>query len=307
MRIGLVVGVHGTHAEHPRWADILAQVVAAEKAGFDLVVVEDALFARGQTESVGFWESVSIVAGLAAATERIGIGHSVLNAPYRSPGLTASIATTLDEISGGRYVLGIGMGNTPDDYEPFGIDVDKQFSRFADALPIVTDLLRTGHSDRAGVFHRARGAELVIRGPRPQGPPVIVAAKGPRMLRLAAELGDGWNWWTSSGRDMSDLTQTTTELDQACREVGRDPSTLRRTLDVYSVSPPAPRRPGSEPDRPANVISGSAREIAEVLLGFGTLGFDEARVDLAVQGGPDGRASAIASMAAVVDIVHAER
>ena len=120
MRIGLINELHGRPgggSEPPTWTSISKRAELAEKVGFDSFVFEDALMYRGyrnEGETVGVWESVSMAAALCATTSSVTIAHSVLNSPYRSPAHLASIATTLDEISGGRYVLGIGAGNTPD-------------------------------------------------------------------------------------------------------------------------------------------------------------------------------------------------
>lgn len=153
-----------------------ARAPAAEGAGFDLVVFEDALLHPDDGGSLGVWESVSMVAAVAAITSRLGIGHAVLNSPYRQPALTAKIAATLDEIAGGRYTFGIGLGNTPDDYPLFGMDADPRYSRFAEAIEIIHGLLRTGRTDFEGTYYRAPGAELVLAGPRPAALPIIIAA-----------------------------------------------------------------------------------------------------------------------------------
>ena len=124
MRIGLITQLHGRPGgatPAPSWESISERAAAAESAGFDMFVFEDALLYRGETATDGAWESVSIAAAIAATTTDIGLGQSVLNSPYRSPAMTAKIADTIDEISGGRFVLGIGAGNTADaDYEAFG-------------------------------------------------------------------------------------------------------------------------------------------------------------------------------------------
>lgn len=302
MRIGLVIGIHGTADDHPGWSDVLAQARAAEAAGFDLLVLEDALLYRDETREIGYWEAVSMVAALAAATERIELGHGVLNAPYRPATMTAKLADTLDEISGGRYVFGIGLGNTPYDYEPYGIPADHKYSRFAEALPIIRDLLRGGRVSFAGDYHAADGAELVVRGPRPSGPPIIVAGKGPKMLRLTVELADGWNWWTAAGTDVSELEPIVKALDEVCRAAGRDPATLSRSLDVYSVVPPGAPAPDPIAE---GVLRGSTTEVADALLGFGRLGFDEVRVDLAMALPFSERAGAIHRMREVVGRLHA--
>lgn len=297
MDIGLYIrlfGRPGGPAPAPTWASIRDQACAAEAAGFDRVVLEDALMYVDEAGAIGVWESVSMAAALAAATSTIGIGHAVINNPYRQPALMAKVAETLDEISGGRYTFGIGLGNTPDDYEPFGIAADRRYSRFAESIRIIRALLRDGRADFQGTFYQADGAELVLRGPRSHGPPIVIAGMKPKMLRLAAEYGDEWNWWTTEQDGRATLRPILDELDSACREVGRDPATLRRSLDVFSVA--APGGEGS--------VSGSPGEVADRLLAYGELGFDEVRVDLRVARGAS-PLPGIEWMAEVVARLHA--
>ena len=303
MRIGLVMGLHGgppeSSREAPRWEGIRRQARAAEAAGFDLVVLEDALLYRDEDETVGYWESIVVAGALAAATECIQIGHSVLKGPYRSPALVAKIAETLDEVSGGRYVLGLGRGNVPDhDYAAFGFSGGDRTARFEEALHIIHGLLKDGRVDFAGSHWSAREADLVMRGPRSQGPPIVVAAKGPRMLRLAARYADGWNWWTDAP-DLGPLRPVVDELERACAEVGRDPLTLPRSLDVYSLDPL-----GRFPDQAA--FGAGPERIAEQLLAFGELGVEEVRVNLYHP--PDDLAvldEALARLSGVVATLHA--
>ena len=304
MRIGIYIRLYGrpgAETPAPTWTSIREQALAAEAAGFDLVVLEDALWMPAEGGNLGLWESVSVAAAIAASTSSIGIGHAVINSPYRNPALVAKIAETLDEISGGRYTLGIGLGNTPDDYGPFGVEADRRYSRFAEAIRIISDLLREGRSEFEGEFYRAPGAELVLRGPRLQGPPIVVAGAKPKMLRLAARYGDGWNWWTGEPEDPASLRPIVDELERACEEVDRDPATLVRSIDVFSVAAPA----GSADHEPVDgVLGGPAEAIAERLLAFRDLGFEEVRCNLRF---PSGAATpgAIAGLAEVVDLVHA--
>lgn len=303
MRIGIVIGLHGGPAggtrEAPRWAGIKDRALAAERAGFDIAVLEDALLLRGEKETAGYWESIAMAGALAATTSRIEIGHSVLNGPYRSPALVAKIAETLDEISGGRYVLGLGRGNVPDhDYAAFGFTGADRTTRFEEAVQIIHGLLKQGRVNFNGQHWFALEAELVMRGPRPQGPPIVIAAKGPRMLRLAARYADGWNWWAVD-TDLEQLRAIVSELERACEEVGRDPETLERSLDVYSLDPLG--RFGGEVN-----FSSAADEMAEQLLAFRELGFSEVRCDL--HHPPEDvevLGEAIPAMAEVVDRLHA--
>lgn len=297
MKIGLINQLNGSPdgpLPAPTWESIGERASVAEAVGFDSFVFEDALLYRDAESSRGCWESASIAAALAASTSRIEIGPSVTNAPYRSAALTAKIAETIDEISGGRYIFGIGAGNTPDDYEPFGFPTDHRYSRFAEAIEIIHGLLKGGTVDYAGQYHSARGAELVLRGPRPQGPPIIIAAAGSKMLRLVARYADGWNWWTSDHRSATEtLRPIIEELERACDEVGRDPATIRRSLDLYVVDPL--NRIDDE-----SVVTGTADEIGQTLLGLAELGFEEIRCDVyprTVEG--------IEAMKDVVDLVHA--
>jgi alkanesulfonate monooxygenase SsuD/methylene tetrahydromethanopterin reductase-like flavin-dependent oxidoreductase (luciferase family) len=285
----------------PTWASVREQALAAEAADFDLVVLEDALLYPGDDGNLGVWESVSMVAALAAVTSTIGIGHAVMNSPYRAPALTAKIAATLDAIAEGRYTFGIGLGNTPDDYPLFGIDADPRYARFAEAIQIIHGLLHEGRTDFQGTYYSAPGAELILRGPRPDGPPIVIAAGKPKAMRLVARFADEWNWWTAERGASPSLADLTAELQRACDEVGRDPSTLRRSLDVFSVA--VPGVPAVATDSSELQLSGSADGIADALLAYGELGFDEVRVNL--RAGDMPRAEAIGWMAEVVEGVHA--
>lgn len=305
MKIGLYIrllGRPGTAPPPPSWSSVREQALAAEAAGFDLVVLEDALLYPDDGGSMGVWESVSMVAAVAAVTSRIGIGHAVLNSPYRPPALTAKIAATLDEIAGGRYTFGIGLGNTPDDYPLFGIDADPRYSRFAEAIEIIHGLLRTGRTEFEGTYYRAPGAELVLAGPRPAALPIVIAAGKPRAMRLVARYADEWNWWVGERDGLTRLRDQVAEMERACDEVGRDPGTLRRSLDVFSVAVPGVPEPAA--DSKELQIGGSPDAIAAALLAYGELGFAEVRINLRVP--PDAsRADAIAWMQDVVTRVHA--
>lgn len=303
MRIGLINQLHGrpdSDREHPTWQSISARARAAEEAGFDIFVFEDALLYRwegGGTD--GVWESVTIAGALAATTKRMRIGHSVINSPYRPPAMLASIATTLDEVSGGRYVLGIGAGNTLDsDYLAFGIPSDMRYSRFAEAIQILHGLLKHGRVDFEGEFYAVENAELVLRGPSAQGPPINIAGGGPKMLDLVARFADQWNWWAwdeTLDEIQARFGPIVETLDTALAAIQRDPASLTRTFDLYTVIPP---RLGGDHGL-SHPVTGSPESIAEYILGLGELGFEEVRCDLYPK-----NAEAVEAMAPVVDLVH---
>jgi len=309
MRIGLITQLHGRpggDTPAPSWESISKRAITAEAAGFDMFVFEDALLYRGEEATDGAWESVSIAAAVAATTNRIDFGQSVVNSPYRSPAMTAKIADTIDEISGGRFVLGIGAGNTDDsDYEAFGFPTDKRYSRFAEAIQIIHGLLKNGEIDFKGEFYTAKRAELVLRGPRPQGPPINLAAGGPKMMQLVAKYADAWNWWGwgETLEQLKDRLRPLIELlEQACETEGRDPSTLGRTFDLYTIIPEGftakdMNTYGLEMKRP---VAGTSEEIADFILSIGALGFGEVRCDVFPK-----TSAAIDAMRPVVEIVHA--
>jgi len=306
MRIGLAIelgGRKGWLVEPPGHDDLRARALLAEEVGFDLVMVDDQLSSPLEDITVGGWNSVAVLAALAEATSRIELGHSVANAPYRHPGILAQIAATIDEISGGRFYLGIGAGNTPDaDYASFGIAADPRFSRFVETLQVVHELLRTGTSTFQGTYHTTSNAELPLRGPRDGNIPIIVAAGGPRMMRTAARLADGWNWWAMPFANPEDMAPRIQELERACEEVGRDPATLDRSLDLYFPVAPVGWDRAADGDPPPV----SAEQTAEALLAYGDLGISEVRCYLPRRGLTSAeRLPAVEAMADVVSLVHA--
>lgn len=265
-----------------------------------MFVFEDALLYRGEETTDGVWESMTIAGALAATTSQIRFGQSVVNSPYRSPAMTAVMAETLNEISGGRYVLGIGAGNTPDsDYEAFGFPTDRRYSRFVEAIEIIYTLLKTGKINFDGEFYNVKDAELILRGPGINGPTINIAAGGPKMLGLVARYADAWNWWGwgESVSELSDrLKPLIAQLESDCEEIGRDPSTLIRTLDLYSVVPG-----GFDVEVPNmnNPVTGSSAQIADYILDIGNLGFTEVRCDVYPK-----TKEALDAMEPVIELVH---
>ncbi|MFV2000987.1 MAG: LLM class flavin-dependent oxidoreductase, partial [Acidimicrobiia bacterium] len=212
------------------------------------------------------------------------------------------IAATIDEISGGRYVLGIGAGNTPDsDYAAFGFPADKRYSRFAEAIQIIHSLLKTGEAHFSGDYYTIDHAEMVLRGPRPEGPPINIAAGSPKMLGLVAAYADAWNWWgwdETHDEMLERMKPVIAMLERACSDVDRDPASLVRTYDLYAVIAPGFSGERSGFDQP---VAGSAADIAERILGLGELGIEEVRCDVYPK-----TVEAITAMEPVVDIVHAD-
>ena len=258
----------------PRWADILAMGKSAEAIGFDALWVSDHVgFGDPDGEWKGAWESWTLLSALAASTQRVALAPYVLAAPLRNPALLAKMAETLDEVSGGRFILGLGAGWNESEFTSFGIPFDDRFDRFEDTLRIVTDMLRRGRSTHQGATTSTRSARLEPRGPRPSGLPVMVGANGPRMLRLTAELADHWNGGLRARGEVPGLLAA---LEAACDQVVRDPATLTRSVEVLVRTIAAPDgRPPEERE-----IRGEPDAIASELRAFAELGIDHLQVQL---------------------------
>ena len=259
----------------PHFSDILAMTRTAEDAGMDAVWIIDHLVFRPQPDSQfqlpadeedrGVWECFTTMAGLASATERIQIGSLVACTGFRNPGLVAKMTETIDDISGGRTILGLGAGWHEPEYEAFGYPFDHRVSRFEEAMAIIQPLLREGRVDYQGKFFQASDAINRPRGPRASGAPLLVGSNGRRMLRIIARYADAWN--TVWHGDPDAVIAEMAAVDEACREVGRDPATLVRTAGGNIAMP---GYLGKRPDP----IRGSDEEIAATILRFRELGIE---------------------------------
>ena len=271
--------VEGTMAgKTASWADLFAFAQRAEALGFDSLWVPDHLLLTWQEQTHGIWECWSLLAALAAVTSRVALGPLVACTAFRSPALLAKMVDTVDEISGGRLIVGLGAGwNGPED-RAFGTPSDHRVDRFEEALQIIVPLLRTGHVDFEGKYYQARGCELRPRGPRPDGPPILIGAKGPRMLRLAATYADLWN---AEGpmRRPEEIIPLRISGDAACAEVGRDPSTLGRSASVVVNLPVAQGQSGQRSSARGKKLGlASPEEIAEMLGGYAREGLSHVQL-----------------------------
>jgi alkanesulfonate monooxygenase SsuD/methylene tetrahydromethanopterin reductase-like flavin-dependent oxidoreductase (luciferase family) len=220
----------------PRYADIRDSAMRAELDGFDSVWVYDHLLFRWENRpTYGIWEAWSVLSALAEATSRVEVGALVMCTAFRNPGLLAKMADAVDEISGGRLVLGLGAGWHEPEFVAFGYPFDHLVGRFEESLRIIAPLLRTGAVDFRGKYESAVDCVSLPRGPRPDGPPILIGASGPRMLRLTAEIADGWNTcWLARAEE---LPERVAPLRAACYEVGRDPVTLEVTVGQMVTFP----------------------------------------------------------------------
>ncbi len=269
----------------PGWADILAMAQRAEAVGFDSLWVPDHLIQYYDgVEPRGGWECWTLVSALAATTRRVELGTIVTAASFRNPAMLAKIVDTVEEISGGRVILGLGAGYHEPEYHAFGYPYDHLFSRFKEALTIIHGLLRHGRIDFVGKYYAARECELRPRGgPRRDGPPIMIGSTGPKMLGLLAQYADLWNvWLVHSNSHPEAIPPLREQVDAACLAVGRDPATVGRTatvlIDYVGTDDVAMRlmRPASTPEP----IGGDTAAIAATLRGFADEGIAHIQVFL---------------------------
>jgi alkanesulfonate monooxygenase SsuD/methylene tetrahydromethanopterin reductase-like flavin-dependent oxidoreductase (luciferase family) len=174
-----------------RWPEYLGIARAAEASGYDSIWVGDHLLYRAPER--GPWEAWTLLAALAAATERVTLGPLVACTAFHPPGLIAKMAATIDEVSGGRLVLGLGAGWNRDEFTAFGLPYDRRVSRFAEAFAIVRGLLAGERVTLAGEHFRADDA--VLLPPPARRIPLMIGSNGPRMLSIALPHVDAWNTW----------------------------------------------------------------------------------------------------------------
>lgn len=296
--IGIVLPIvqFGPERITPRWADIRQMAGLAEAMGVDTLWTPDELLWRtDDAEPQGVWDGVSMAGAVAATTTTAKVGTWVLSALHRNPGIIAKTAETLDEISGGRFIFGLGAGHAwPGQAHAFGLPEDRIFDRFDEALRIIVPLLRRGHADFEGTFHAARDLPQRPVGPRPNAIPLLIGGNGPKGQRLAVLHADIWSGYAEERAHVDEFGPRLATLDAICAELGRDPASIGRGAGV-SVNPLQPS--GWKP----SVISGSADEIADALRSFRDVGFTQ--VDLML--GP-GTMEAFEAMAPVIERLRAD-
>ena len=262
----------------PGWGDIEEIVLRAEDVGFDSVWVPDELHWRAEGQAdLAFWEGWTLLAALAATTSRVRLGTLVCCTNYRNPALLAKMAATVDEISRGRLVLGLGAGWSTDQFEMFGYEADHLFDRFEESLGIILGLLRDGHVTFEGRYQRTRDAALLPAGPRPGGIPILLGVEHSRGMRLAARHADTWNAFLPR-RDLAvEIPRLCAELDAACAAEDRDPATLARTVSLMALLEDVPFVVQGS-DWTERALRGSSDEIAAGLRSIAAMGIEEVQV-----------------------------
>ena len=233
--------------------------------------------------------SLVILSALAAITQRVELGTLVLAMGWRNPALLAKMADTVEEISGGRLILGVGSGYHRREYDAFGFPFDYKVSRFDEAMQIVGGLLRDGSIDFKGNYHWARECELKPRGPRPNGPPIMVGTNtgSPRMQSLMAKHADIWNiFYDNTANRVSGFINAKPEFDQAILNEGRDLASVEATVTVLvadsSADPWWDRLPTSHfaEEEPLKPLTGSPDDMAEEFLRYEAAGATHVQISL---------------------------
>lgn len=295
MKIGLILPQWtGSMEGHtPAAPDVVAFARAAEGIGLDSVWLTDHVYFEPYLDlldhgypapdeqagiRVGHWECWTLLAALAASTERVELGTIVTSTGFRNPALLANMADTVDSLSNGRLILGLGAGELKSEYTFHGFPWERRVGRLEEALQIMGPMLNDERVTLDGEFYQVSDAGLLPRGPRPDGLPIVVGmtAGGPRMRRLAVQYADGWacslvfqdsHAWNYAWR-LDTVNETATKYE-------RDPQSLARYVGTGLLKPGHPNMvPGQIP------ISGSPEEVAGELAEFRKLGVDHLAIYL---------------------------
>jgi alkanesulfonate monooxygenase SsuD/methylene tetrahydromethanopterin reductase-like flavin-dependent oxidoreductase (luciferase family) len=177
-----------------RWPELLEIARVVEARGFDSLWLGDHMLYRGDGRPErGPWDAWTTLAALAAATDRVTLGPLVAATAFHEPGLIARMAAAVDEISGGRFVLGLGTGWNETEFDAFGIPFDRKVSRFEEAFEIIRRLLAGERVTFEGTFYSLRDA--VLLPPPARRVPLMVGGHGPRLLAATLPHVDTWNTW----------------------------------------------------------------------------------------------------------------
>ena len=252
----------------------------AEQVGFDSVWLGDHLLYDLSVGPRGPWEVWTSLAALAASTDRVLLGPLVASAGFHEPTMLAKQAATVDGISGGRLVLGLGSGWNEREYRAFGFPFDQRVSRFAEAFTIIRTLLAEGEIDFAGEFYRAERCVLHPRAVRPGGPPLMIGSVRPRMLSIALPHVDAWNvWWSDYGNTPAGFAELKSRVDEQVVQHGRAVGSVSATCAVLVQLPGGiGRRMGAYGGSPVEPIRGTAAEVAEQIAAFAAAGAEHVQL-----------------------------
>lgn len=245
------------------WPEVAAMARAAEESGFDSIWVGDHhLYRRADPPERGPWEAWTQLAALAAVTSRLQLGPLVAATAFHPPGVLARMGAGISEISGGRFVFGIGAGWNEAEFRAFGLPFDHLASRFEESFGIVRRLLAGEHVTFTGRFHQVEDAVLL---PRPAHPvPLMVGSSGPRVLTAALPHVETWNvWYDLYGNSPEGFAARSAEVDAICRQVGREPREVERSACVLVAFGKGGERPHNAPPVQPVDLASHLKELAD--------------------------------------------
>lgn len=265
---------------------VVRNAQAAERAGFDLVTVMDHFYQIGVVapETDPMLEAYTALGALAAGTSRVRLGTLVTGVTYRNPALLAKMATTLDVISKGRAVMGIGAAWNESEHAGYGFafpSVRERMDRLDEALTIIRRMFREERPSFQGRYYRIEHALNSPRPIQPGGPKILIGGVGEkRTLRLLARHGDIGHWF---GGNLEDLARKKKVFERHCEAEGRDPSTVLLTVAIGLVLVENERQAASvldsiPPARRAMFVTATIPQAVELLgrhldAGFGGFTF----------------------------------
>ena len=211
-KIGVQLPEVERYVPWPEYIDLARQV---ETAGFDSIWVGDhLLYDLPDGATRGPYEAWTALAAIAQATERVEIGPLVASTSFHAPTMLAKQAVTIDAISGGRLIVGLGAGWNKREYDAYGFAHDRRVSRFEEALTIIVALLREGRTTFKGEFYEVADCVLDPRPVRAGGPPIMLGSTGPRMLSIGLPVVDSWNvWWNRYDNSVERFAEVKAEVD----------------------------------------------------------------------------------------------
>jgi alkanesulfonate monooxygenase SsuD/methylene tetrahydromethanopterin reductase-like flavin-dependent oxidoreductase (luciferase family) len=278
----LRVGIQLPEIERPvRWPELAAMIRRIEALGFDSVWTGDHfLYRMADGEADAPWDAWSVLAAAAAITSRVTLGPLVTPVGFYNPAVLAKKAATVDEISGGRLILGLGAGWNEVEFRGYGVPFDHRISRFEEAFTIIRTLLQEGEIDFEGEYFSARDCELVPRS-RPGGPPIMIGSVGERVLNITLPYVKAWNVWHSDTHNSPEgVAPLLARVGAACAKVGRDPAAVEATVVVLVQMPGGKgRRQGDGyRDTTPNPLQGAPEAVAEGLRAYARAGVAEVQL-----------------------------
>ncbi|BBY35612.1 luciferase [Mycolicibacter minnesotensis] len=273
------------------WDEVLELAQFADDGFWHTLYVADHFMSPGDRpgRTSDWLEATAVMAALATVTSNIRLANLVLSMTFRHPAVLANLAVTVDQISRGRFTLGLGAGWQETEHEQYGLELGEpkaRVDRFAEGLAVITGLLTNETTTFEGQYYQLTDA---LCEPKPvQSPlPLLIGGTGPRMLRLVARHAQEWNQWSAPGG----FGERSAALDAACEKQGRDPATVWRSTQALVMVTDSPESEAEAKSAaeflPQPVVYGPAARIAEAAATWRDEGVDEVIVpDFGMPRGP---------------------